>query len=123
MWQRLSQSQRFFIIVALAILYVHTWIGGRRAHEQEMATRVASYYSAAVERNAELSSLGLPPLYRLRAGGPKSTVDWCVPILPGVLLTESSYTVGPLYAQGGQKVVIYYGVGSFTLLHLWGWRS
>lgn len=88
-----------------------------------MAARVARHYNNAVAANADRVALGLPPIYRLRAGGPKSAVAWCFPILPGVLLAKSSYNVGPLYAQGGQKIVIYYGVGSFTLLELVGWRS
>jgi len=33
---------------------------------------------------------------RLREGGPEVGVDWCVPILPGVLLADSYYVIAPL---------------------------
>lgn len=59
----------------------------------------------------------------LLAGGPKSAVNWCLPILPAVLLADSEYVVGPLYGSGSAKIVFYFGSGSVTLLELWGWRS
>ena len=51
-------------------------------------------------------------------GGPTSHVYWCFPLLPGVLLVDSDYCVGPMYAGGGVKVVLYYGIGSTEALHI-----
>jgi hypothetical protein len=49
-------------------------------------------------------------------------VSWCVPILPGVLLANSHYVVGPLYGKGGYKLVFYYGWDSREVV-LAGWMS
>jgi hypothetical protein len=57
-----------------------------------------------------------------RPEGPITHVDWCFPLLPGILVSDSSYVVGPLYGKGGVKVVLYYGIGSVELL-MWGWIS
>jgi hypothetical protein len=53
--------------------------------------------------------------YKLSAHDPTSKVNWCIPVLPGVLLADSSISQGPLSAEGGVKIVIYYGVGSVEI--------
>ncbi len=62
-----------------------------------------------------------PYLTKLHKGGPLSKVWWCFPVLPGVLLADSQYSVGPLYAEGGVKIVFYYGVGSVAVPTPFGW--
>ena len=54
---------------------------------------------------------------------PSSRVDWCIPLLPGVLLADSSYHIGPLWAAGGPKLVVYYGFGTFEIPLPVGWRA
>jgi len=84
-------------------------------------------YSRAEVHNAEaLEAERLNPIARaypieLRPEGPASDVNWCLPLLPGVLLADSAYFIGPIYAKRTTKIVVYYGVGSFTALELWGW--
>ncbi len=50
-------------------------------------------------------------------------MDWCFPLLPGVLITNSWYQCGPLFGKGGVKLVLYYGVGSMEILTMNGWIS
>lgn len=57
----------------------------------------------------------------LRQGGPTSGVRWCVPVLPGVLLADSYYCVGPLCAAGGVKIVLYDGLGPVEVPTPWYW--
>lgn len=115
----------------LVVSYLVTWAGGWRAHSREMASRATYLYQRVESEKArflEWQREGLvaaDEVYstELLPGGPKSIVNWCLPILPAVLLADSEYVVGPLYGSGSAKIVLYTGAGSVTLLELWGWRS
>lgn len=113
---------RWIIIVDLVALYIHTWFGGQQAHQREMRARASQNFDAALRINENSMANGSGPLIKLLPS-PRSKVEWCFPILPGVLYAHSWYSVGPLSAGGGDKIVIYYGFGSFTLLELYGWRA
>jgi hypothetical protein len=65
----------------------------------------------------------LPIYARLREGGPEAGVNWAVPLLPGVLLADSSEVFGPLNGHGGAKVLLYYAGGTIVVCELWGWLS
>jgi hypothetical protein len=124
-------SKRMIIAVAIATLYLVTWIGGWISHSGELASRARRYWNQAAAKEREMDQLavtqGLPrpsssvPYVNKR--GPASRVEWCVPLLPGVLLTDSWYVVGPLYGKGGVKLVLFYGVNSAEFVTLWGWIS
>lgn len=96
-----------------------------------MASRATHLYQRAEaekERFLEWQRQGLvaanePYSTELLPGGPTSRVNWCLPILPAVLLTDSEYVIGPLYGRGSAKIVFYFGAGSVTVLELCGWRS
>lgn len=111
--------------------YLITWAGGWRAHSREMASRATHLYQRVEVEKArflEWQRQGLvaaDEVYstELLPGGPTSLVNWCLPILPAVLLADSEYEVGPHYGRGSAKIVFYFGAGSVTLLDLWGWRS
>jgi hypothetical protein len=115
------------ILVLLVLLYGVTGIGGWISHSLAMKAEAERRYHDAQLRNEEYAAaspqLGedLPVYLRLHKGGPDSGVSWCVPILPGVLLADSYYSVGPLYAKGGIKVVVWYGFGSVEVCTLLGW--
>src|SRR5271163_1181030 len=102
----------------LVVLYAVTWIGGRDSHTRQLQDQAEEIYRNGELRNqemialAEMTGMKYHPYCELRKGGPVSEVDWCVPLLPGVLLTHSAYFVGPLAAKGGYKIVLYYGSGS-----------
>jgi hypothetical protein len=127
-WQKLPIWLRATSIVVLAALYVHTFVAGRNAHQREMRAKAERLYARAARLEVDEANwnreLGHPVSARstrLHPRGPSSGVDWCVPILPGVLLANSYYSVGPLNGSGGQKIVVYYGAGSITVLELLRW--
>ena len=60
---------------------------------------------------------------RVLEDGPKSRVQWCIPILPGIALLNSSYVIGPLWGRGSAKIVFWYGFDSKVLVELGGWIS
>lgn len=110
-------NRLLFIIVAA---YDVTWIGGWHFHWKEISTEAQLRYDRTRALNAKWKEISDDQV-ELRHGGPQYGVDWCVPILPGVLLADSFYVVGPLYGKGGLKLVLYYGFGTLTLLELYGW--
>ena len=121
------QTKRRILITVVAA-YLVTWVGGWIAHVREMENLARQKYSRAEVHNAEaIEAERLNPIVdraypiELRPEGPASDVNWCLPLLPGVLLADSAYFVAPMYAKGTTKIVVYYGRGSFTALELWGW--
>jgi hypothetical protein len=60
---------------------------------------------------------------KLREGGPQSEVKWSFPLLPGIIVANSYYVNGPLYAEGGTKMILYYGVSSTVICKLTKWVS
>jgi len=54
--------------------------------------------------------------------GPIVKINWCVPFLPFVLIADSEYCIGPLWARGGTKIIIWYILGS-TTISLSNWVS
>lgn len=109
------------------MLYVATWIGGGRSHAYELRARAQRDWAEAVSENERARNLTetqgnhrfspRPLLPR----GPSAGVDWCAPILPGVLVAGSWHRAGPLWTEGGVKLVLYYGVGSMEFCTVIGW--
>ena len=119
-------SRRKKLLIVGALLYAVTWVGGWRAHAREVAEEAKRRYGQAVAQNNKIAggpSIDAGLEIELSVDGPRSGVDWCVPLLPGVLLADSYYVVGPLYGEGQTKLVLYYGFGSWTLFELWGWKA
>ena len=117
------------LLIAVTIAYLLTWIGGGYAHRREMSNLASRLYARAESSNRNLLELDrlngdtktLP--IALHSGGPKVVVNWCIPLLPGILITDSEYAVGPLYAKGSKKLVLYFGVGSITFWEADVWRA
>jgi len=114
-----------FVLVAL---YLLTWVGGWSSHaEQLRAEAGATYRHAEHLKQGEAGNVredgGEYRTIRLHADGPHAGVSWCIPVLPGILLADSYYSLGPLGGRGGLKIVLYYGAGSEELCMLWGWIS
>ncbi len=120
-------KKHYWLIAILAVCYALTWIFGWRSHAHEIEARAERLWLAADSKNREYATLAsktgefYDPI-RLLKNGPATSVDWCVPILPGVLIADSSYVVGPLYGKGGIKLVILYGFGSSEYF-IAGWNS
>jgi hypothetical protein len=117
------------ILVAVCFAYTITWLGGHYTHRKNLASQALALYNAAQKRNAEMSAFareeGLAdqqPI-KLREGGPQSEVKWSFPLLPGIIVANSYYVNGPLYAEGGTKMILYYGVSSTVICKLTKWVS
>lgn len=121
--------KRKVISIVVMLLYVITWIGGHRTHSINLQKHAAQLYVGALFKNKEMSDMasseGLeePPPIVVRKDGPKSKVKWSIPIVPGILLVNSYYVIGPLYAEGGTKIILYYGISSKVICYLTKWMS
>jgi hypothetical protein len=54
---------------------------------------------------------------------PQTKVKWCVPLLPGLLLANSSETLGPLIGHGSLKLVFYDGTGTEVICEALLWLA
>lgn len=117
------------ILIVIILLYAITWLGGHRTHSINLQKHAAQLYVGALFKNKEMSDLarseGLeePQPIVVRKDGPKSKVKWSIPIMPGVLLANSYYVNSPLWAKGGTKIVLYYGISSKVICYLTKWMS
>jgi len=122
------RKREWLLVTVLSGCYLATWIGGWVSHAREIETRAWRTWNDATSRNREMERLAAAsqphhgPI-ELCKGGPHTGVGWCFPILPGVLVADSYYTVGPLWAAGGVKLVLFYGFGSTELVTIFGWVS
>jgi hypothetical protein len=113
----------------IVVLYAVTWIGGWTMHDREVKALAQRLYDDAERHNREidraLKAQGIEEDWRrpLLEGGPAAGVDWCIPILPGVLLSYSHFVIAPLWGQGEVEIVIYYGYGSTVVLSVLDWIS
>jgi len=117
---------RYKIAVWLIPLYIITWVGGYYGHSATLKRETEIRYENAKKADLEYAALaakeGAKPLRpQVSKNGPISKVEWCVPVLPGILIADSYYVVGPLYGRGGVKIVVYYGFGSWASEPIWGW--
>ena len=116
------------IVICLIPLYAITWIGGYFSHSATLRRQTEILYEHAKQFDTEQAALAAKedqPAPRPVVGKnyPTSKVEWCFPVLPGVLIANSYYVVGPVYGRGGVKIVFYYGFGSWATEPIWGWIS
>ena len=123
-------KRRIILGAIIVTLYTVTWIGGWTMHDREVKALAQRLYDDAERHNREieraLKAQNIKEDWRrpLREGGPAAGVNWCIPILPGVLIADSYYVIAPLWGEGRGKVIVYYGLGTITILELpWGWIS
>lgn len=112
----------------IAGLYAFTWIGGWLAHADAVRAQAAADYSMAQQMDREDAAKrareGRGPGEREAfTDGPGSFVNWCVPVLPGILLADSGYYAGPTWGTGGVKIVLYWGLGTKEVWYLTRWIS
>jgi len=121
--------KRKIISIVVFLLFVITWLGGHRTHSINLQKHAAQLYVGALFKNKEMSDVarseGLeePPPIKLRKDGPKSKVKWSIPVFPGILLVNSYYVNGTLYAEGGTKIILYYGISSRVICYITKWMS
>jgi hypothetical protein len=117
------------ILIVIILLYAITWIGGHRTHSMNLQKNATQLYVGALFKNQSMSdfarSEGLeePDPIKLRKDGPKCEVKWSIPIVPGILLVNSYYVNGPLWAKGGTKIILYYGISSKVICYITKWMS
>jgi hypothetical protein len=127
-WSFGMKLRRRVFWATVLVLYAVTWVGGWITHARDIQASAEARYARAQERFSEMMAEEPPgsetPIFlRLREGGPATGVDWCVPLLPGVLLADSYQVLGPLNARGGIQIVLYYGVDSMVLCHITLWLA
>lgn len=90
-----TRTRRAMVVaIVVVLLYAVTWIGGWITHARDLDACAA------------------------RDKGFNAGIAWCFPILPGILVADSGYTIGPKHANDGVKVVLFYGFGSVELVRL-----
>jgi hypothetical protein len=113
-------------VVTVAVLYTVTWIGGRYTYSRDLHRYAESLRARGqrleADENAFASKNGLPLRSRELFSVPRAEVNWCFPLLPGVLVADSEYVIAPLWGEGGMKIVIYYGFGTIAI-PINNWRS
>lgn len=125
----MSRRTRTTLTVAAVVgAYAVTWLGGSPAHERQLAHDADRLYldvqarEQALARDLEQGGRPLPERVT-RDGGPKTDVNWCFPILPGVPVADSYHVIGPLHGRGGISLVVYYGFGCVQIGPMFGWIS
>ncbi len=122
-------KKKKYIIIVVIFLYIITWLGGHRTHSMNLQIHATQLHVGAVFKNMEMSDFAIsegleePNPIKLRKDGPKSEVKWSIPILPGILLVNSYYEIGPLWAKGGTKIILYYGISSKVICYITKWMS
>jgi hypothetical protein len=110
--------------VLIALLYVWTWYGGYLFHSANLTSEANQAYSSIVEKHEkkveEYKDVGLDYSFdiydEIHRNGPRAGIDWCFPIIPGILIVKSYYSIGPSLGAGGVKIVLFYGAGTIELL-------
>ncbi len=109
-------------------LYLFTWVGGWIVASRQIKSEATAIYEKGLkvyfERVLYYEKRG-SITHRLpyNPAGPTASVKWCVPLLPGILLMDSGYCIGPLWAKSGTKIVFFYGFGCIELVYLYTWFS
>jgi hypothetical protein len=117
------------ITIIVILFYAITWLGGHVTHSRNIREYATKQYNGALLKNKKMSDFAIsegleePNPIKLRKDGPKSKVKWSIPIAPGILLVNSYYEIGPLWAKGGNKIILYYGISSKVICYITKWMS
>ena len=129
MLEKTRSSVLVSVLVAVTLAsYAFTWVGGVYSHErtlrnyaqgqrQEWIDRYQSGHASALPKGREV--LPMKVYYEK----PRAGIDWAFPILPGLLVTQSWYVVGPLWGEGRIRLMFFYGSGTFDLFSVMRWIS
>ncbi len=117
--------------LSVLILYAVTGINGTRYHQQANRSEAQWKYDRT-QRKLDENMSSMSPEERaiylqnqtaLYAFGPEAWVDYSFPVLPGVLLIRSGYQIGALNGGGGDKLLLYYGLGALCICEFNTWKS
>jgi len=112
--------------IIIPVLYVWTWYGGYVFHSEDLTSEATEAYYSNVEKHEkkieEYEIVGLEYSFNIydevHRNGPRISINWCFPIIPGILIAESYYSIGPSLDAGGTKIVFFYGVGTIDFLQI-----
>jgi hypothetical protein len=116
-------------LVVIGALYFVTWLGGVIFYPSEMTARAKKEYDVALNAQARAAAKSEEEKMIVKRtpaafpDGPKTDFHWCAPLVPGVLIVSSEYRIGPLWGQGGIRVVLFYGCGTYEMPLFIGWIS
>jgi len=130
-------ERKHFVIRILFGLYLVTWVGGWISHERALKVQAEARYQRSKqhfqEKLAELQESCLDLVFLkefaesrstyLFPDGPKAKVNWCVPLLPFVLLSSTDCEIGPMAGGGDFNIVFYYGFWANGLCFQPRWRA
>lgn len=120
----MARRRQIIILFVLALLYLCTGVFGWQSHADELESRALKMWQDYGELERQLQAEGLSTYTtRRHEGGPKTKVNWAFPVLPGVLVADSQYSIDPTNGRGGPKIVLFYGFGSVEVCILGGWIS
>jgi hypothetical protein len=120
---RNMKTKTIISYIIIAVLYAWTWYGGYHIHSKDLASEANETYSSIVKehqkKKEEYDSVGLEYSYDIYTevykNGPKIGINWCFPIIPGIFIADSYYSIGPSSSVGGRKVILFYGIGAIEL--------
>ena len=95
---------RWGVIIAL---YAVTWIGGWITYPRQFKAEAAATWATRPDT-----------LVGRHKDGPQTSMGPPIPLLPGLLVTPSSTTIGLREGCDGLTFFVYYGCGSATLGHI-----
>lgn len=118
------------VLLCVFVGYVATWLFAPSFARKACETRAKRLYSEAVVFQADQKKMwsesGRDPSQMrpiVTPGGPHVDIGFAFPVLPGILLLNNSYGIGPLYGRGQVSVFLYYGFGVCRLFEVMTWIS
>jgi hypothetical protein len=128
--------RRWLLAIIVALLYLATWVGGWITHARQWKAQEQALWERGEQRVREKEEMALKlggPAVAAEVkeynkmthwpDGPKGGVNWCVPLLPGVLLSSTELSVGPLAGCGDLNLVVYYGFGAAIVGSMRTWLA
>ncbi len=125
------KTRRVKILIGLILLgYLVTWLGAPPFVRRDCTARASQAYARAVadqERYRDMfRELGEDPNTLrpvVNPGGPLVKIGPAIPLLPGLLLLDNGYQIGPLCGKGHLTLFLFYGFGVQRLFDIQTWTS
>jgi len=125
---KIRRTTRVLLIAFVG--YVVTWLFAPPLARTACESHAARLYAEAVADQEKMKKVAVeigrdPEALRPIVGSdsPQVKTGFVIPILPGILLMNNSYVVGPLYGKGQVTFFLYYGFGICRLFEITTWIS
>ena len=117
----------FFLIISG---YIVIWVIAPYMARKSCADRANRMYAQGLKNQEEFKKLTIkygqdPNELRpmVNPNSPRVETGLVLPILPGVLLLNNSYNIGPLWGNGQISIFLFYGFGVVRVLDFTTWIS